>query len=321
MVAAHGVADRLVFATGDVTYRHCLKTVPRHRLQPALHPPWTTYRALDRDVRDYETAPLRFSGGADGLDAYRAIFADLPTYLRPGGTALFEIGFDMAARLKALAARHIPGARVAVLFQTWPGLIGCCKSPRLHRAAGGKGWSSPLSPRVKDIPARNSSYAHYQRTRDLHRAGRHRSRCCKGGDQFTRSLRTRLRHVYAATVDGRNRRGRVLAPLPHRQGSRRHRGRLADGLRQFLLAQRAGAEQRVGGCGCGVMGHQRQVRQHAPLPTLRRQVPRLRRSLRACCGRRRARPGRVCARIHGSRVSLRALSIGGAGPGNVRRPQ
>ncbi len=108
---AHGVSDRLVLLQGSY-----LQALPESVHVIVCNPPYIPRNdipGLDRDVRDYEPR-LALAGGADGLDAYRAIFADLPTYLHPGGTALFEIGFDMAARLKALAARHISGARVEV---------------------------------------------------------------------------------------------------------------------------------------------------------------------------------------------------------------
>ena len=43
-------------------------------------------------------------GGMDGLDAYRAIVADLPRLLAPGGVAIFELGHGQAAPVAALAA-------------------------------------------------------------------------------------------------------------------------------------------------------------------------------------------------------------------------
>ena len=46
---------------------------------------------------------LALDGGADGLDPYRAVFADLPARLRPGGLALFEFGLGQAPALCDLA--------------------------------------------------------------------------------------------------------------------------------------------------------------------------------------------------------------------------
>ena len=70
------------------------------------------------------------------------------------------------------------------------------------------------------------------------------------------------------------------------------------------------------------MGHQRQMRQHAPLPALRRQVPRLRRALCTCRGRKTCTPWKsLCAAYMAQGYRYVRCSIGGAGPGNVWRPQ
>lgn len=108
---AHGVANRLVFLQGDLLRA---LSEPVHVI--VCNPPYIPLGevpGLDPDVRDYEPH-LALAGGADGVAAYRDILADLPHYLLPGGCVLFEIGFDQAAVLWALAARHLPGARVDV---------------------------------------------------------------------------------------------------------------------------------------------------------------------------------------------------------------
>jgi release factor glutamine methyltransferase len=46
---------------------------------------------------------LALDGGADGLDPYRVLFADLPRRLNPGGMALFEFGAGQAVALLDLA--------------------------------------------------------------------------------------------------------------------------------------------------------------------------------------------------------------------------
>jgi release factor glutamine methyltransferase len=50
---------------------------------------------LSREVRDYEPFEA-LDGGPDGLDHYRAILADLPRLLAPGGYAVFEVGQGQA---------------------------------------------------------------------------------------------------------------------------------------------------------------------------------------------------------------------------------
>nr|WP_210341484.1 peptide chain release factor N(5)-glutamine methyltransferase [Methylopila capsulata] len=57
---------------------------------------------LDREVREHDPARA-LDGGADGLDAYRAIVADLPARLGPGGTAVLELGAGQEAGVTRLA--------------------------------------------------------------------------------------------------------------------------------------------------------------------------------------------------------------------------
>jgi release factor glutamine methyltransferase len=56
---------------------------------------------LEADVRDHEPH-LALDGGADGLDAYRAILIEAPALLAPGGGMAVEIGFDQAEEVAAL---------------------------------------------------------------------------------------------------------------------------------------------------------------------------------------------------------------------------
>ena len=107
----HDVAEQVVLLQG-----HYLQALPGSAHVIVCNPPYIPQEeisGLERDVRDYEPT-VALSGGTDGLDAYRNIIPDLSTYLLPGGFALFEIGFNQAAALRALAARHLPGAHVDV---------------------------------------------------------------------------------------------------------------------------------------------------------------------------------------------------------------
>ena len=58
---------------------------------------------LDPEVRDHEPRAA-LDGGPDGLDAYRAILADLARLLRPGGLAVLELGAGQAAAVAGIAA-------------------------------------------------------------------------------------------------------------------------------------------------------------------------------------------------------------------------
>ena len=60
---------------------------------------------LDASVRDHDPH-LALDGGADGLEAYRAILRDAAGYLREGGFVALEIGYDQREAVRALAERH-----------------------------------------------------------------------------------------------------------------------------------------------------------------------------------------------------------------------
>ncbi len=69
------------------------------------NPPYiasTEISTLEPEVRIYEPM-LALDGGADGLDAYRAILPLIPHYLKPGGRFAFEIGADQGTALLNLA--------------------------------------------------------------------------------------------------------------------------------------------------------------------------------------------------------------------------
>jgi release factor glutamine methyltransferase len=91
------------------------------------NPPYVAEGAdLGPGVREFEPDEALFAG-AEGLDAYRALAAQLPRLLNPGGLAAVEIGFDQAEAVTALLARdglqarvaHDIAARPRALLLTW----------------------------------------------------------------------------------------------------------------------------------------------------------------------------------------------------------
>jgi len=73
-------------------------------------PEWTE---LADGVKSYEPA-LALDGGADGLDAIRALLPQAAERLRPGGLVLLEIGWRQGSAAAALAQMTFPAARVDV---------------------------------------------------------------------------------------------------------------------------------------------------------------------------------------------------------------
>ena len=108
-----------------------------------------------------------------------------------------------------------------------------------------------------------------------------------------RPVRLWLRHIHAARRIGECGRREVPAPVSHRQARRSHRGHLAVLLRQLLLAQRTGVEQRHQRSRPGAVGYQGTPGRHA--------------GLRACSAASAAKP-RPATRMPRARRSSRPSS-------------
>ncbi len=98
--ASLGLAGRCAFVCGSWA-----DSVAGHFDLVLSNPPYIRsgdLAGLAPDVRLFEPARA-LDGGADGLDAYRAILALLPRLLTPGGTAVLEVGYDQADAVAAMA--------------------------------------------------------------------------------------------------------------------------------------------------------------------------------------------------------------------------
>lgn len=95
------LADRVELREGDWA------TALNERFDLVLsNPPYIASNdiaGLAPEVARYEPK-LALDGGADGLDAYRAIVADLPRLLKPDGVFALEVGQGQADAVAALAA-------------------------------------------------------------------------------------------------------------------------------------------------------------------------------------------------------------------------
>jgi len=105
----HGLADRAQLVRGDWG-----RGLAGSFELIVANPPYVASGELAElapEVARYEPRAA-LDGGADGLDAYRAILPDLPRLLAPAGVACLEIGAGQATALAALA--EVAGFRVAV---------------------------------------------------------------------------------------------------------------------------------------------------------------------------------------------------------------
>lgn len=97
-----GHADRALFAVCD--YGSALQAPFDLVVSNPPYIPTAQIAALDADVRDYDP-PGALDGGADGLDAYRAIAADARRLLGSTGTLVVELGAGQEPDVAALFER------------------------------------------------------------------------------------------------------------------------------------------------------------------------------------------------------------------------
>lgn len=98
-LAALGLAGRATIVEGD----WAAALAERFDLVVS-NPPYIETAALaglDPEVREHDPV-LALDGGADGLDAYRAIASSLPRLLAPGGRVVLEVGSTQARAVAAL---------------------------------------------------------------------------------------------------------------------------------------------------------------------------------------------------------------------------
>lgn len=103
-----GVGDRLLFVIGS--YADCVGPAD----VVVTNPPYIesdVIAGLASEVRDHDPR-LALDGGADGLDAYRAIIPQLQRVMAVDGRAFLEIGSAQAEAVTALAERQGFTARI-----------------------------------------------------------------------------------------------------------------------------------------------------------------------------------------------------------------
>ncbi|MGF1660068.1 MAG: peptide chain release factor N(5)-glutamine methyltransferase [Rubrimonas sp.] len=94
-----GVADRVALRLG-----HWLDGLSAPADLIVANPPYLDAADMAAIPAELRAEPrLALDGGADGLDAYRAILSRLDAALAPGGAALLEIGAGQAEAVAALA--------------------------------------------------------------------------------------------------------------------------------------------------------------------------------------------------------------------------
>ncbi len=108
----HDVAERVELHHGS----WCAPLAGRSFDIVVANPPYiptAELAALARDVREHEPVAA-LDGGADGLDAYRALLPSVATVLAPGGWAAVEIDIRAAEAVESLGREALGGGVAAV---------------------------------------------------------------------------------------------------------------------------------------------------------------------------------------------------------------
>jgi len=115
-----GLGDRAYFAVGDWA-----RAIAGGFDAVVANPPYIPTGAIPElppEVRDYDPKPA-LDGGSDGLQAYRAIAADLLPLLRRGGVFAAEIGLGQAEAVAAILAQN--GLSIDAYATDLGGVIRC----------------------------------------------------------------------------------------------------------------------------------------------------------------------------------------------------
>ena len=117
-IVAHGVADRVTLARGDLL--DIPDRVPVDVLLANLpYIPSGVVPGLSAEVRAEPV--LALDGGADGMDLVRRLLAGLPDVLLPGGCAVLEMGADQTDLMTA-AVQEMPGIWLVEIHRDLAGL-------------------------------------------------------------------------------------------------------------------------------------------------------------------------------------------------------
>lgn len=103
----NGVEGRVTFLKGDLFEALPPELTGQARLVLS-NPPYVSekdMKGLAPEILDYEPHNALY-GGEDGLDFYRRILRNSPSYLRKGGWVILELGYGQAKSVKTLAEKE-----------------------------------------------------------------------------------------------------------------------------------------------------------------------------------------------------------------------
>ena len=129
-----GVQDQVQFVNGDL-FNPVRRSKERRPFDLILsNPPYiirSEIGSLAKEVRDYEPG-IALDGGEDGLEFYRHLISQAPSYLREGGWLLLEVGQGQAE----MVAKQIKGSGAFLKPQILPDLAGIERVVKVQRDGG-----------------------------------------------------------------------------------------------------------------------------------------------------------------------------------------
>jgi release factor glutamine methyltransferase len=115
-VQKHKLEDKITLLAGDL-----FEPIIRQLDLPPFdlivsNPPYVSgpeFEKLEKNVKDYEPR-LALHGGADGLDVYRRIVAEVDKFLKPDAALMMEIGYAQGMTIRELLEQKGLFASVAI---------------------------------------------------------------------------------------------------------------------------------------------------------------------------------------------------------------
>ncbi len=113
-----GVSHRITFTVGDVFSPSLLSK--KYGLIVS-NPPYIRHKDVSALAPELAYEPsIALDGGTDGMDFYRAIVKNFVSCLADGGAFVFEIGYDQAEEISAVAKENSMSARIVCDLEDRP---------------------------------------------------------------------------------------------------------------------------------------------------------------------------------------------------------
>jgi release factor glutamine methyltransferase len=115
-VQKHKLEDKITLLSGDL-FEPIIRQIDIAPFDLIIsNPPYVSeleFEKLEKNVKDYEPR-IALHGGADGLDVYRRIVAEVDKFLKPDASLMMEIGYAQGTAVRELLEKKDLFASVAI---------------------------------------------------------------------------------------------------------------------------------------------------------------------------------------------------------------